>query len=155
MRIDDHQRRFVTAQLLVGQLDTQGQDQDPAIPGAFGEMLGRDQKSATKKRFSNSEVSIYRVTAVGAGIPGSLVSVLVFNAQDLKRMGDLRYTLTIIITLISGYFSQFPLLGVLISMASELLGTLVTTSNSGSTSSVTSIFITAPSNRATSLSLSP
>jgi len=51
--------------------------------------------------------------------------------------------------------NQLPLPAVLISMASELLGALVTTSNSGSTSSVTSIFITAPSNRATSLSLSP
>ena len=50
---------------------------------------------------------------------------------------------------------QLPLLGVLISMASELLGTFVTTLNSGSTNSVTSIFITAPSSSATSLSLSP
>jgi hypothetical protein len=30
----------------------------------------------------------------------------VFNAQDLKRMGDLRYALTIIITLIEGYFNR-------------------------------------------------
>jgi hypothetical protein len=30
----------------------------------------------------------------------------VFNAQDLKRMGDLRYALTIIITLMSGYFNR-------------------------------------------------
>ena len=30
----------------------------------------------------------------------------VFNAQDLKRMGDLRYALTIIITCISGYFNR-------------------------------------------------
>lgn len=50
---------------------------------------------------------------------------------------------------------QLPVPGCLISMASELFGTLVATSNSGSTSSVTSIFITAPSNSATSLSLRP
>jgi hypothetical protein len=30
----------------------------------------------------------------------------VFNAADLKRMGDLRYTLSIIITLIGGYFNR-------------------------------------------------
>jgi hypothetical protein len=30
----------------------------------------------------------------------------VFNAQDLKRMGDLRYALTIVITLIGGYFNR-------------------------------------------------
>ncbi len=60
-----------------------------------------------------------------------------------------------VLSLCSLGHNQLPLLGVLISMASELLGTLVTTLNSGSTSSVTSIFITAPSNRATSLSLSP
>ncbi len=50
---------------------------------------------------------------------------------------------------------QLPPPPVFTSIASELFGTLVTTSNSGSTSSVTSIFITAPSSSATSLSLSP
>lgn len=30
----------------------------------------------------------------------------VFNAQDLKRMGDLRYALAIVITLLSGYFNR-------------------------------------------------
>ena len=30
----------------------------------------------------------------------------VFNALDLKRMGDLRYALTIVITLMSGYFNR-------------------------------------------------
>jgi hypothetical protein len=30
----------------------------------------------------------------------------VFNSLDLKRMGDLRYALTIVITLISGYFNR-------------------------------------------------
>ena len=42
-----------------------------------------------------------------------------------------------------------------VSMASELLGTLETTLNSGSTSSVTSYFITAPRRSATSLSDRP
>lgn len=30
----------------------------------------------------------------------------VFNSQDLKRMGDLRYALTIVITLLEGYFNR-------------------------------------------------
>lgn len=30
----------------------------------------------------------------------------VFNAKDFKRMGDLRYTLTIIITMLGGYFNR-------------------------------------------------
>ena len=30
----------------------------------------------------------------------------VFNAQDLKRMGDLRFALTIVITMIAGYFNR-------------------------------------------------
>ena len=47
------------------------------------------------------------------------------------------------------------LAGCLVSMAKALFGTLDTTSNSGSTSSVTSYFMTAPRNRATSLSVRP
>jgi hypothetical protein len=38
----------------------------------------------------------------------------VFNALDLKRMGDLRYALTIIITLIEGYFNRDDEFGTLL-----------------------------------------
>lgn len=38
----------------------------------------------------------------------------VFNAQDLKRMGDLRYTLTVVITLLRGYFNRDDAFGELL-----------------------------------------
>jgi hypothetical protein len=38
----------------------------------------------------------------------------VFNALDLKRMGDLRYALTIVITLMSGYFNRDDEFGTLL-----------------------------------------
>jgi hypothetical protein len=38
----------------------------------------------------------------------------VFNALDLKRMGDLRFAITIVITLISGYFNRDDAFGVLL-----------------------------------------
>ena len=38
----------------------------------------------------------------------------VFTAQDFKRMGDLRYALTVVITLIQGYFNRDDALGELL-----------------------------------------
>ncbi len=38
----------------------------------------------------------------------------IFNAQDFKRMGDLRYALTLVITFISGYFNRDDVIGELL-----------------------------------------
>ena len=90
--------------------------------------VGRDEIIEVFKRLNATQYSLLDIEVNNAVYAGALKKYserlaaepffekhAVFNSLDLKRMGDLRYTLTIVITLMEGYFNRDdefgPLLG--------------------------------------------
>ena len=71
-------------------------------------------KRINATKYSLQDIEISNAVYAGAlkqyaeGLAGDdfFIGHSVFNARDLKRMGDLRYALTIIITLLQGYFNR-------------------------------------------------
>ena len=90
--------------------------------------VGRDEIIEVFKRLNATQYSLLDIEVNNAVYAGALKKYserlaaepffekhAVFNSLDLKRMGTLRYTLTIVITLMEGYFNRDdefgPLLG--------------------------------------------
>ena len=86
---------------------------------SFRTKRGRDETIEVFKRLNATKYSLLDIEVNNAIYAGALkkyadrIATLpffeahsVFNSQDLKRMGDLRYALTVVITLILGYFNR-------------------------------------------------
>ena len=89
--------------------------------------IGRNEIIEVFKRLNATKYSLLDIEVNNAVYAGALKRYAerlaadpffenhaVFNALDLKRMGDLRYALTIAITLISGYFNRDDEFGALL-----------------------------------------
>jgi Protein of unknown function DUF262 len=89
--------------------------------------VGRDEIIEVFKRLNATKYSLLDIEVNNAVYTGAFKqyaeklagnpffeSHSVFNALDLKRMGDLRFAITIVITLISGYFNRDDEFGLLL-----------------------------------------
>lgn len=89
--------------------------------------VGRDEILEVFKRINATKYSLLDIEVSNAIYNGALKQSAeaislhgffekhgVFSATDIKRMGDLRYALTIVITMISGYFHRDDEFGVML-----------------------------------------